>query len=300
MDFSSIAVGLIAGSLARILLLRIDYRQYPSSPHGAISHLTFGVIAAAVGAVVVPALLAEEFTAVTFLVLVATQFQGIRKLERETLQALDRTLLVPRGPDYIEGIAAVFEARNYLVMGVALLSSGTATLLDWRIGVLVGAACVGLSLLARSGLTIGDVAVIKEAPVRFEGPSLYVDDIYIMNVAPEALRAPLRRWAKGFIIESDRPSVRDKLARVGQRQAIVHDLTSVLGTRQDISAPEFTPMVRKDHATGRLGVYVVPFTQDAEALLRVIRQVPLLETARGSQPQRFLDQPGKERRHEQR
>ena len=37
---------------------------------------------------------------------------------------LEENTLVPRGLDYIEGIAKVFESRNYLVMLVALVTSG--------------------------------------------------------------------------------------------------------------------------------------------------------------------------------
>src|SRR5690625_5008210 len=49
-EFIGIVIGFVAGGLARLLLLRVDYRQYPSAPHAMISHLTFGLIAAAVGA----------------------------------------------------------------------------------------------------------------------------------------------------------------------------------------------------------------------------------------------------------
>ena len=37
-------------------------------------------------------------------------------MERNTLQQLDGYELVPRGNTYIEGIALVFESRNYLAM----------------------------------------------------------------------------------------------------------------------------------------------------------------------------------------
>ena len=78
-----VGLGLFLGVLARVALLRSDYRQYPTYPHGYTSHLFLGIIAALVGAVSIPALLAEEWTAVTFLVLVAQQFREIRSMERD-------------------------------------------------------------------------------------------------------------------------------------------------------------------------------------------------------------------------
>lgn len=93
-------------------MLRTDYRNYPSYPHGYIIHLSLGAIAASLAAIALPALLEEEYTAVTFLVLCAQQFRDIRNMERETLMKLEENTLVPRGLDYIEGIAKVFESRQ--------------------------------------------------------------------------------------------------------------------------------------------------------------------------------------------
>src|SRR5690606_39437029 len=67
------------------------------SPHNYLVHLTTGAIASVIGSIFLPALLNSEYTAVTFLVLVATQFREVRTVERETLSRLDTTLLVPRG-----------------------------------------------------------------------------------------------------------------------------------------------------------------------------------------------------------
>lgn len=58
----------------------------------------------------------KDFSAITFLTLAATQFRDVRNMERNTLQQLDGYELVPRGNTYIEGIALVFESRNYLAM----------------------------------------------------------------------------------------------------------------------------------------------------------------------------------------
>lgn len=92
-----IIMGLFFGIVCRLLMLRTDYRQYPTYPHGKIIHISLGVIAAGLGAIVVPALVNKEYTAVTFLALAAQQFRDVRKMERETLTLIDGMELVLRG-----------------------------------------------------------------------------------------------------------------------------------------------------------------------------------------------------------
>ncbi|EGL17186.1 hypothetical protein HMPREF9413_5466 [Paenibacillus sp. HGF7] len=112
----AVFVGLFFGIASRLYLLRTDYRQYPTYPHGKIIHVSLGVIAAGLGAVAVPALLDKNYTAVTFLTVAAQQFRDVRNMERQSLMQVDQMELVPRGVSYIEGIAMVFEGRNYLVI----------------------------------------------------------------------------------------------------------------------------------------------------------------------------------------
>ncbi len=64
-----------------------------------------------------------DLAAASFLALAATQFREVRSVERETLRNMEDTELVPRGSAYIEGIARVFEARNYLTMLTGLGAS---------------------------------------------------------------------------------------------------------------------------------------------------------------------------------
>src|SRR6056297_3549258 len=115
-----IFLSIIIGTLARAFMLRIDYRQFPSFPHSYIIHLTMGMIASALGALVIPALLAEDYIAITFLTIGAQQFREVRNLERDSLDRIERTELVIKGTAYIEGIAKLFEARNYLALITSL------------------------------------------------------------------------------------------------------------------------------------------------------------------------------------
>ena len=132
-----VVIGLVFGCIARSLLLRTDFRQYPTYPQGRIIHISFGFIASFIGAVAVPATLESNWTAVTFLGLAATQFREVRKMERDTLEKIDTNEMVKRGAPFIEGMAQAFESRNYLVMFTGLVTTLFSVLSPW-IGIASG------------------------------------------------------------------------------------------------------------------------------------------------------------------
>jgi len=167
-----IALGVIIGIIARLYMLRSDYRSYPSYPHGYVTHISLGVIAAALASLALPALLEKEYTAITFLVLAAQQFRDIRNMERETLNKLEEYALVPRGFDYIEGIAKVFEARNYLVMLVSLITTGFAIFLGLGAGIIAGVIMIGISGFLMGGDFVRDIALVKPGKVHFDNSLL--------------------------------------------------------------------------------------------------------------------------------
>ena len=197
----AVIAGLVVGFLARLRMLRTDYRQYPTYPHGQVIHLSLGLIAAALGSVAVPALLDRNYTAVTFLTLAAQQFREVRNMERETLSKLDQMELVPRGSSYIEGIAMVFEGRNYLVIFAAFVTSLAVILGGWISGALAGAVMIWISGRLRSGKYLGEIADVSEGVLRLEGPNLYVDDIYLMNVGLMDDQERIRQNGLGIIIK---------------------------------------------------------------------------------------------------
>jgi len=166
----------------RVSMLRSDYRQYPAYPHGKIIHLALGLIAGALGAVAVPALFNKDYTAITFLSLAAQQFREVRNMERGTLTAIDHLELVPRGAAYIEGIAVVFEGRNYLAILTALLTSLFAEWIAWWAGLTAGALSLAFVHFFMQGKRISHIAKVERVPVKLDGPNLYVGDVYMMNV----------------------------------------------------------------------------------------------------------------------
>ncbi len=275
----AIFTGIVISILLRYYLLRRDYRQYPSYPHGVITHLSLGFIAAFIGAVAIPALVQKEFTAVTFLALAATQFREVRGIEREMLQQMEMTEMSPRGPDYIEGIARVFEGRNYLVMFTALLVGGATYWgnIFWGIGAGIATFLASRSLMG--GKSIAQIARVREGEVRFEGPNLFVEDIHFMNLATDFVRETYLERAVGVMIEPLDDNARSTLANNGQRMAIAHDVASLMGVYKDVDTAEFTPIVRRNLDTGRIAMVIVPIEKDKELVLEAVRKVPVLESA---------------------
>lgn len=276
----TIALGILFGTLARAYMLRSDYRQYPGYPHGFVTHISLGFIAAALGSVAIPAIVAKDFAAVTFLALAASQFREIRNMERESLTALEEAELIPRGLDYIEGIARVFEARNYLVMVTALLTSGVFYFTRWPLlAIFVGFAMVLTTGILMRGKVVGNIAEVKVGKIHFEGPLLMVDEIALMNVGLPKLREKILNDGLGVVIHPKDDNARVTLHNMGQRQAIAHVATSILGTKKDVDTPEFTPMLRKNVDVGSLALFCVPAEKDIESLLFAVNRVPVLESA---------------------
>jgi hypothetical protein len=275
----SIALGLAAGLLARLYMLRIDYRQYPTYPHGVVTHMAQAFIAALLGAILVPALLLKQYTAVTFLGVAAQEFRQVREIERETLAKMEESELVPRGFDYIEGIAKTFEARNYLAIATSLAVSATTAYWGW----LPAMAFLILLLIAvrilMRGKVIGHIADVVPARLHFKDTVLMVDEIAIMNVGLVAAREKILAEGLAVMIKPKDDNGRATLDQIGQRQAILHTITSLLGTKREIGELDFTPLARKNIDTGAVGVFFLPVEKDFDCLREIINRVPVLESA---------------------
>lgn len=275
----AIVNGIIIGTLTRYCLLRRDYRQYPSYPHGVIANLALGFVAAVIGAVAVPALAEKELTAVTFLALAATQFREVRAMERVMLRNLDDIQLVPRGPEYIEGIARVFESRNYVVMFTSLLVGGITFVSNIFYGIAAGLLAALLTGILMREKGVGRIANVREGKVHFEGPNLFVEDIHFMNLAGKKVKDIYYKHALGVVIEPLDDNARATLAGNGQRMAIAHDAAALMGIHRDVDTAEFMPIVRRHLDTGRVAMVIVPIEKDINFLLEAVKRVPILESA---------------------
>lgn len=279
-DLYTIVVALLVGSLSRLFILRIDYRQYPSYPAGYATHLTLGFVASALGAVAFPAILAKDYVAVTFLALAAQQFREVREMERKSLSSIDLYELVPRGSAYIEGIAKLFEARNYLAMLTALLTAIVYHYSNLFFGVLSGGLLAyGLHTLmvARN---IGSMVKVRTSTIRFSGPSktnLGIEDEALINVGEREALSIWEDRGLAFILEPDDENARATLAHLGQRQAILHEIYTQIGIVYDYGYQQFTPIARLDIYTGRVYIIMITLEPDPVFIIEAIKRVPILE-----------------------
>ncbi len=273
-----VLMGIFFGFMARLTLLRTDFRQYPTYPQGRMIHLSFGFIAAFIGAVAVPAVLESDWTAVTFLGLAATQFREVRKMERETLEKIDEDELVGRGTPFIEGMAQAFESRNYLVMFTGLVTTLCTVFSIW-IGVIGGLVMLLIVKKNMSSNIVGNIADISEGKIYFEGPTLYVDNIVIKNVGLESSRQMILDRAVGVIVTPKNQNSIVTLSHLGQRQAMLHQVATVLGAFLDSGEPALVPLAKRDLADGRIALFIMPSEKDFHQIQTVIEHVPVLDSA---------------------
>jgi uncharacterized protein len=271
--------GVVIGTLTRIYMLRTDYRQYPTYLHGKIIHIALGFIAAGLGTIAVPALLEENFTAITFLTVAASQFRDVRNMERNTLTELDAYELVPRGATYIEGIAVAFESRNYLVIFTSLIATLAYIVFNFYAALAVSVVCMMISHKLMAGGKLKDIVHIEYVQPHFDGAGLYVDNIYIMNIGLKVRQEEIMRYGMGFVLNPKSFDARSTIANLGQRQAILHDVSTSLGIFKDSGTPALTPLAKRDLDDGRVAVFVLPQHKDVEMAIAILGQVPTLENA---------------------
>ncbi|WP_421385027.1 YIEGIA family protein [Bacillus salacetis] len=282
-----IICSIIAGSLARILTIKEDFRQYPSYPNGLLIHLVTGVVAASLGAVAIPALLTKNFVAVTFLTLALQQFRDVRKMEKESLSDLEETEFTFRGSAYIDGIAKTFESRNYVAFIVALCTSITISILNKGLHIqnvllcIIGGIVVGMGVfyyLKRftKGKTVGDIADVKEGKVEVKDSSLFVDGIYVSNLlGTDNAEKLFGEEGMAVVIHPRENHFRINLDNFGQRQAALFEACRALGVKRY----QFT---RKDYEEGRVIIALVPIKRDLDAFIEAVKKCPLLESTKKS------------------
>jgi uncharacterized protein len=278
-----IVTSIIIGTLARIITIKEDFRQYPSYPNGYLIHLVLGFVAAALGAVAIPALMTKNFIAVTFLTLAIQQFRDVRKSERESLKDLENTEFAYRGNAYIDGISKTFESRNYFSLLVALGTGITIQLVDSKSSLIniVSGAIVGFILIYvlnrfSKGKTIGDISEVKEGKIEVKNHELFVDGIYVSNLlGTENASKLFQEEGRAVIIYPKKDHFRVTLENFGQRQAALFEATKTLGVKRY----HFT---RRDFNDGRVVIALVPIVNDIDGLIEVVKKTPLLESSKKS------------------
>ncbi len=274
-----IITAIIGGTFARLVILKEDYRQYPTYPNGYLSQFALGFVAATLGAVFVPAIIANNTAAATFLALAITQFQGVRRLEQDSLKSLEETEYTKRGSAYIDGIAKTFEARNYIALFVALaISIVTESLESFplytriSLGVLVGGLVFFGLVRFSKGKTISDIADVHPAEIHIKNNEVYADDMFLSNrVGIGRGQEMILKEGLAVILTPKQDHYRITLDNYGQRQAILFEITRTLGLKRY----HFT---RKDYEDGRIAFLVVPIIRDIDSMMLSILRTPILET----------------------
>jgi len=85
----SLLVSVVIGILCRGLVLVVKNKQYPSRPQDYLEQIISSGLSAALGAIVLPAILDKEYAALTFFAIAIQQFQGLADQERITLKNTD-------------------------------------------------------------------------------------------------------------------------------------------------------------------------------------------------------------------
>lgn len=284
-----IITALAMGTTARVLLMKADYRQYPTYPQAYLSHFVLGMIAAGLGAVAIPALLKKEYVAITFLAIAAQQFRDVRNMERQSLDNIEGTELVPRGTAYIEDIAKAFEARNYLAIITALTtglgvhlaySFKASTIIAVLIGVLIGSMIFLILKRMLKGHTLDEIAEVIPARISFEGPLMKINEIIIMNIGLKASREIfLNQGMAVEIIPKDANGIAI-LSNIGQRQAIAHNAATQLGIRKDVDEPDFTPIARRNPENGSIVMAIVTMKPNISCFIEAVKATPVLESSK--------------------
>ncbi len=276
-----ILTGIIAGMIARMITLYVDYRQMPTYPNGVFNNLVTGFIASALGSVAIPALIEQDFTAITFLALATQHFRDIRKLEGESLSKLDHVGYTKRGIAYIDGISKTYEARHYISLVTAVTAVLCMSILNKEVllirvpaGIAAGLVVTLLIKRVTKGKTVGDICTLKEGKIRVEGSELYVDDMFVTSVL--GTRRSKDLFLKGglaVVVTPKADEFRITLDSLGQRQAMLFEACRTLGVKRF----QFT---RKSYQKGVIIIAIVPIIRDVDKMIHAIKNTPILENSR--------------------
>lgn len=269
------------GTLARILTLRVDTRQYPSFPTGTFINIVMGFVAAALGAVAIPALLAKDFVAVTFLTIAIQEFRDTRQMERDSLEKLEQSEFTKRGEAYIDGISKTYEARNYISLVTSFFTVLIARIFytdHWAVNSLIAAATglIVIYCLQRftKGKRVEDICAVTEGKITVDRSELYVDGVFVTNLlGTDRSRELFRQEGIAFVLKPTSERYRVTLDNRGQQQAILFEAVRTFGLKR-------YQFVRGDYKKGTTILAFVPIVRDPEAILGVIKSTPILENSR--------------------
>jgi hypothetical protein len=164
-------------------------------------------------------------------------------------------------------------------MFTSIITTLVSALVNIWWGVAVGILLLFLDKINMSGKTISHIADIEEGRVRIEGSGIYVDNIFMMNVGLKADRKVIEERAVGIIVRPKNANANVTLANLGQRQAMLHDVSNILGVYRDTGEPMLVPLSKRNLNDGSLGLLLFPQEREINQVIAVLKQVPVLESA---------------------
>lgn len=280
-DIYLIITGIAMGTFARLITLKVDFRQIPTYPSAYFNNIVLGLIASALGAIAVPAILSQDFTAVTFLTLAVQQFRESRTTEQESMGKLEGSSYVQRGNAYIDGVSKTFESRSYLCLVTALstvlamkIANLPQRLYSELTGVVAGGIVMALCYFFTKGQTIGNVCTVQLGKIEVRESELYVDNMFVSNyVGADRARTMILNEGIAAVLTPKNPADRVTLENLGQRQAVLYEAIRALGVKR-------YKFMKRDFPTGRVIIVFVPIMRDPNVLLQAIKSTPILENSR--------------------
>ena len=280
-DIYTISAGILMGTIARLVTIKVDFRQIPTYPSAYFNNIIFGVIASALGAIAIPALLAKDYTSITFLALAITQFREFRTAERDSLAELENTEYTKRGDAYIDGISKTYESRYYISLVTAVFTVLVIKLIYlpeiWvsiGFGIAAGFLVMFLCNKFTKGKSVDHICEIKAGNISVQGSYLYVDGIFVTNYLGTALSRKMFTEEGLAIVLTPRDKKNGvTLENFGQRQAILFEAASALGVKKYY-------FMNLDYPSGKMIIALVPINHDPDRLIKAARETPLLENSR--------------------
>ncbi|MBU5306728.1 YIEGIA family protein [Clostridioides mangenotii] len=289
----SLLVSVVIGILCRGLVLVVKNKQYPSRPQDYLEQIISSGLSAALGAIVLPAILDKEYAALTFFAIAIQQFQGLADQERITLKNTDSEEVVPKGDAYVEEIASTYESRSYISLFSALAASVAyigvfrrfdAGFLVCTVSAIIAGVIVGLifrKYLKRK--SVGDIANVVPANIVLDGPLLKVNDTVITNLGLDDSKK--KYIEKGLAIEI-KPISKEMFGIIndlGQRQAIIHNMYIHLGIDKDTDEFDIVALSKVDTKNKTIVIPYVPILKDIDVMINSAKSTPILEISKAKQ-----------------
>lgn len=75
-----------------------------------------------------------------------------------------------------------------------------------------------------------------------------------MNIGLPARQEEIMKYGMGFILKPKSIDAMVTISNLGQRQAILHDVSVALGIYRDSGTPALVPLAKRDLEDGRVGI----------------------------------------------